>query len=319
MWQPHRDDLTAVPQAPEEPQLRPLLNRAERLRQRGYAVPPNWMRPRRRWTGCGCVAGASILVILLSAAYFLMPGRSNLLVLGIDYTPPWHAIGRSDTIILTTFVPSRSYIGMLSIPRDLWVAIPGVGENRINTAHFFAESQQPGSGPYAAMQTIETNFGVAVDYYIRIRFEGFKEMVNTLGGLVIELPEPMAGYPAGRHHLTGNKALAFVRDRSNSDDFFRMAHGQFLVKALMRQLLNPNSWPRLPGVAIALSHSIDTNVPAFLWPRLAFTALRLGPDGIDSRIIARDMVTPYTTDQGASVLLPDWSAITPILLEMFGQ
>ena len=63
-----------------------------------------------------------------------------------------------DTIILTTFNPWKPNVGMLSIPRDLWVNIPGVGENRINTAHFFAEANDPGSGPSATMDTIEAEF-----------------------------------------------------------------------------------------------------------------------------------------------------------------
>ncbi len=285
--------------------------------------PPVWMGKKRRRRGCGCSCGFLFLAVLgfvlLAIVYLIAPIRTNILLLGIDYTPPESVVGRSDTIILTTFVPLKPYIGILSIPRDLWVIVPGVGENRINTAHFFAEAQQAGTGPIALKDTIRQNFGVDVDYYVRMRFEGFREVVNALGGLDIFLPEPMSGYPAGYHHLTGNKALAFARNRSGSDDFFRMEQGQFLLKAILVQLLNPKQWVRLPSVLIAFTKVIDTDIPWWQWPRLALAILRAGPEGLDARIISREMVSPFTTSQGANVLLPNWSAINPVLFELFGQ
>jgi LCP family protein required for cell wall assembly len=260
---------------------------------------------------------AAFLFVL--AVFLLAPVRTNVLLLGIDYAPRESRLSRSDTIILTTFIPLEPYVGMLSIPRDLWVTIPGVGENRINTAHYFAEAQQEGSGPEATMETIRQNFGVDVDYYVRIRFEGFKDVVNALGGVDINLTEPMAGYPPGQYHLTGNKALAFVRNRQGSDDFFRMGQGQFLMKAVLRQMLSPVRWPRIPAALIALIRATDTNLPIWQWPRLGLAILRAGPEGIDNRTITREMVAPFVTSEGAQVLLPDWSMINPVLLEMFGQ
>ena len=211
------------------------------------------------------------------------------------------------------------YVGMLSIPRDLWVNIPGVGENRINTAHFFAEASDPGSGPDATLETVRQNFGIDVGYYVRIKFDGFKEIFDAMGGLNITLEEPMSGYPAGSHHLDSAQALALARDRAGSDDFFRMARGQLILKSVFRQILSPASWVRLPAVLASISNAVDTNLPFWLWPRLATTMLRVGPDGIDNRTIARTMVTPFTTNQGAMVLLPNWDAINPVLLEMFDQ
>jgi anionic cell wall polymer biosynthesis LytR-Cps2A-Psr (LCP) family protein len=169
------------------------------------------------------------------------------------------------------------------------------------------------------METIRSNFNVRVGYYLRFRFESFRDVVNAFGGVDIDLKEPMAGYPAGRHHLTGNKALAFARNRSGSDDFFRMEQGQILVKALLRQALHPAKWPRLPAAGLAFLRSVDTNLPVWQFPRLALAVLRAGPDGIDNRIIPREMVTPYITDQGANILLPNWGAINALVAEMFGQ
>ena len=300
------------------PRYDPELERRRRLRQN---KTPSWMRRRRRRprTGCFPVFALFVLCFLVLAVYFLAPLRTNVLLLGIDYAPDNSSVGRSDTIILTTFVPLKPYVGMLSIPRDLWVNIPGYGENRINTAHFFAEAQEAGSGPGATMQTIRQNFGVDVRYYVRIRFQGVRDVVNAMGGVDITLSEPAAGYPAGTHHLTGNKALAFARQRMGSDDFFRMEHGQLLLKAIFKQMLNPLKWPRVPGMTLAVLRSVDTNVPAWQWPRLALALLRLGPKGIDSQTITREMVNPFITSQGADVLAPNWDLINPVLMKMFGQ
>jgi polyisoprenyl-teichoic acid--peptidoglycan teichoic acid transferase len=279
-------------------------------------------RQRSRGCGCGCtpfLGGVLLGITFLLAIYLLVPARTNTLLLGIDFTPPENAVGRSDTMILSTVNPLKPYVAALSIPRDLWVNIPGVGENRINTAHFFAEANQAGAGPLAAIETVRQNFGVDIDYYLRVRFDGFRDVINAMGGVDLVLPEPMAGYPAGPLHLNGNKALAFARSRAGSDDFFRMQHAQLVMKAALQGMLNPLKWGRIPLVLVAASRSIDTNIPAWLWPRLGLALLRAGPNGIDSRIIDREMVIPTITQDGANILIPDWSKINPVLIEMFGQ
>ena len=255
---------------------------------------------------------------LIISAYLFFPQRTNILLLGLDYTDPWNDIGRTDTMILSTFIMPDGYVGLLSIPRDLWVSIPGIGGNRINTAHYFAESQQAGFGPIKAIETVEENFQVDIDHYVRIRFEGFKEIVNAMGGLDIYLPEPMAGYPAGEHHLTGNKALAFTRHRLGSDDFFRMARGQLVLRAIYQQMLQPANWTKIPTFIKAFSTAVDSNVPFWLWPRLIFNLWYTGIDGIDNKIITREMTAPYITDSGADVLLPQWEMIYPLVNDMFG-
>jgi LCP family protein required for cell wall assembly len=275
--------------------------------------------PGRLAFSCALIFLPLLCLCFVSSLYFLAPGRTNILLLGIDYSDPSGNLSRTDTMILATFLPDQPYVGLLSIPRDLWVTLPGGGENRINTAHFFAEAAHPGSGPGAALETVRSNFRVNVQYYVRMRFEGFRNIVDALGGVDIRLPEDMAGYPAGFHHLTGNKALAFVRNRSNSDDFFRMQHTQLMIKAIYTTAIKPGNWIRLPAVFNAATRSIDTNIPAWLWPRLALTFLRVGPDNIDGASISRELVIPFTTSEGASVLAPRWEKIYPLVEEMFGQ
>src|SRR5688572_16832427 len=179
----------------------------------------------------------ALLVFIL--IYFLAPLRTNLLLLGTDDSPERGTVGRTDTIILTTVVPLKPYVGMLSIPRDLWVSVPGMGEQRINTAYFYAEASAAGSGSRAAMDTIRENFGIPVPYYVVIHMIGLTSVVDALGGIDIILDTSVGGFPSGTHHLSGEQALIFVRERSSSDDFSRMLRTQILLSSIVRKAISP--------------------------------------------------------------------------------
>ena len=274
------------------------------------AQPAPKRRKRRIWFW---------FLIIMLVVYFLAPLRTNILLLGTDDSPERGAVGRTDTIILTTIIPTRPYIGMLSIPRDLWVNIPGVGEQRINTAYFFAEAGETGAGSQAAMQTIRQNFGIPVRYYALIHMYGLVGAVDSLGGVDLRIDSPLGGWEAGNYHVNGTQALEFVRERSSSDDFSRMKRTQLLMLALAGRALQPESWPRLPGFVYSVFQAVDTNIPIWQIPRLAFALVRAPLFGIDSRVISREMVVPFQTTAGAQVLGPNWDVINPILLEMFGM
>lgn len=259
------------------------------------------------------------LLALLVLALFFTPFRTTVLILGIDRPPDDSWIGRSDTMILTSLPPFLPQFSMLSIPRDLWVTIPGVGENRINTAHYFAELAQPGTGMKAADQVIETNLGVKVNYVVRIKFDGFVDVIDAMGGVTVNLPQDMSGYTAGSHHLDGTQALAFVRDRAGSDDFFRQQRGQMVIVAAIKNMLNPTQWLKVPAVLTAIFRSVQSNIPVWMYPRLAYATLFSAVIGFDSHTLDRDMVTPWTTDAGAQVLLPNWDKVNPLLLQLFNQ
>lgn len=286
------------------------------------AEPPQkakQQRPRRR-AGCGCGCAPILLIaLLLVLGYFLAPISTRILVLGADRAPEGTMLSRTDTMILTSVNPLLPDVRLLSIPRDLWINIPGVGENRINTVHFFAENNQPGSGPATTARVVAETFGMPTPYYVRLRFDGVVGIVDAMGGVDINLPEAMSGYEAGWNHLNGEQALAFSRDRAGSDDFFRMARGQILIKAVIQQMLRPATWLRLPQMAQAGLAMMDTDIPAWQWPRLG-VALARGVifGGLDSRTFDRSMATPYVTGDGAQVLLPQWDLIRPVMREMFG-
>lgn len=272
-------------------------------------------KPKRGGCGTGCFF-VFLLLFGLGLVYFLAPINTTLVLMGIDRSPEGSDASRTDTIILTSIRPLSGQVKLLSIPRDLWVPISGVGENRINTAHFFAEASQPGSGPRALADTIEENFGVHVPYTLRVRFDGFEQIIDAMGGVTLNLSEDAGGLSAGENHLTGAEALAFVRDRSGTDDFFRMSHTLTLLNAVIGQALSPATWLRSPQIAGAAASAIDTNLPVWQWPRLGLALARAAlMNGIHSQTLDRTMVTPTVTDGGAQVLLPQWDQIRPLISE----
>lgn len=265
---------------------------------------------KRGCLGCGCSPLLFIFVILL---YLLFPIPNRFLLLGIDRSPAGTMTGRSDTMMAFSVNPLIPNVKLLSIPRDLWVSIPGVGENRINTAHFFAEAQQAGTGPRAALNTVNQNFGFNLRYTVRFNLENFPMLIDSLGGITINLTQNMSGYPPGSYELNGAQALAFVRSRSDGDDFFRIRQGQLFIGAFVRKMLNPQTWPLLPRFIAAVPGALDTNIPIWLWPRLGLALARASITGIDTLVIDRTMVSGFVTSEGAQVLMPDWARIHEFL------
>ena len=299
---------------------------------------------RRRHTRSSCLTRLlSLLVpLLLSMVLGVTAGgyilwrwsatrpRINVLILGLDRRPEEGYVVRSDTMILASFYPAGPAVTMLSIPRDLYVEIPGYGSNRINTAHFWGESEFEGGGPVLAAQTILLNFGVPVHHYVRIDFEAFRAIVDAVGGIDVTVEAPIVDeayptedygtmrieIPAGLQHMNGETALRYARTRHGSSDFDRVARQQKVVMALASRLLQPAVWPRLPLVYHAVREYVDTDMSDSDLLLLAITMYRLGVDKIECRAIDREMTRPWTTPEGGSVLLPRWETIYPLIQEL---
>jgi LCP family protein required for cell wall assembly len=180
--------------------------------------------------------------------------RINILLLGLDFRDWQTGDGppRTDTMMLVTIDPITETAGMLSIPRDLWVEIPGFEHNRINTAYFLGEANRlPGGGPGLAMATVENLIGVEVNYYALLEFQTFERMIDELGGVDVLVPERMKISPIGElsrwldakpYHLDGAETLAYARARKTAGgDFDRAERQQQVVMAVRLIPLQP-SW-----------------------------------------------------------------------------
>jgi LCP family protein required for cell wall assembly len=275
---------------------------------------------------------AVLMSALLAGLYWIAPPpRTTILMLGLDSRPGEGAVTRSDTLILATVDPTHGYVGMLSIPRDLYVNIPGYGESRINAAHIFGESEYPGGGRDLAVRTVEENFGVDIHRTARLNFEAFVALVDAAGGVTIDVPNPISDdtYPtpdygtmvvefdAGTQHMDGQRALQYARIRHGSSDFQRAERQQQVIAALARQLAAPRNWWRLPNVYLAFTQNVETDLTILDLAMMAPALVWVGPEGIDRQVIDQEMAVSTTLDNGASVLAPQWGLINPLVDRMF--
>lgn len=263
--------------------------------------------------------------------------RINVLLLGVDKRPSEKGPSRTDTIILLTVDPVAKTAGMLSIPRDLWVPIPGFGEGRINTANYLGDRYNyPGGGPALAKKTIQYNFGVPVHYYVRINFDGFRKVIDLIGGIDIcvekEINDPTYpaydgnGYdplyiPAGCQHMDGDLALKYARTRHDSSDFARARRQQQVIMAVRDKVLDldllPKLLPKLPQLLQTLSDSVQTDMPIEVMMELAPLAKEIEPQNIKRAVIDQSMTIRHITPTGADVLIPVREKIRPVIDELF--
>jgi len=179
-------------------------------------------------------------------ALSLPPDQLNILLLGSDQRP-WSRNFRTDTIILLTVNPSLGSVSLTSFPRDLYITIPGWGMDRINTAW--------GRGGFNKLAaTFEHNFGVRPEHYVLVNFSSFKYIVDSLGGLDVNVGKKLSDYrngryitiPAGPQHMDADLVLWYVRSRKTTNDFARSKRQQEVLMALFHKMLSLNALRRAP-------------------------------------------------------------------------
>jgi LCP family protein required for cell wall assembly len=266
--------------------------------------------------------------------------RINILLIGLDYRDWEEGKGapRSDTMILATIDPISKTAGILSIPRDMWVNIPGFGYSRINTAYSSGEGNRlPGGGPGLAMKTVEQFIGVPVHYYAQIDFYAFVEFIDLIGGIEIYNDEELVLDPlgpgddhfrltcCGMRTLNGVRALAYVRYRKGDEgDVGRAKRQQKAIIAIRNKVLAPENFPVLLGKARQFyeefSAGIRTNMPFETALQLGVLARDIPVESIKQGVIDYSMVSLDSTVLGgeaASVMKPLPDKIRELRDEIF--
>jgi LCP family protein required for cell wall assembly len=256
--------------------------------------------------------------------------RVTILLLGADTRPSERggARPRTDSIMLLMVDPKEKVGGVVSIPRDLYVDIPGYGLNRINTAY-------PLGGGDLTADTIEYNLGIHVNYYVLVEFDAFVTFIDEIDGIDIYVPREIydTNYPdmyygydpfyiaAGQQHLDGETALKYARTRYTDSDFNRAQRQQDILFAIRDRVISFSMLPTLveksPVLYQTMSDSITANMTLEEMVSLALLAEDISRDDIRSGVINADYVSPYTTSAGASVLIPDTNKISTLLSEVF--
>ena len=261
--------------------------------------------------------------------------RVNLLVMGIDARSPDAANPLTDTMILFTLDPVNNTAGMLSIPRDLWVKIPGSDYGKINTAYSIGESfQLPGGGPALAAKTVENLLGVPIHYYAQIDFEAFVSFIDQIDGVKITSTERVQlnivdtkfsqWLEPGTYTLPGDLALAYVRYREpTGGDIARSQRQQQVILAIRDRILDLNMLPKLiqrsPELYASLSQGIRTNLTLDQVIQLGVKVLMDIPrDQIMHTAIGWQDVTSGTSPDGLSILRPIPDRIREVRDSVFG-
>ncbi len=212
----------------------------------------------------------------------------NVLLVGVDARPTEEAPARSDTLIVAHIDPVAGWVSLLSIPRDSVVLVPDFGWSKINAAYTLGAmnaqalygsgtSADAGGGALAA-ETVEQFLGIRIDYIAQVDFNGFQQVVDAVGGVLVDVERPLldAEYPtddygvervyipAGLQMLNGRDALIYARSRHGSNDFDRGKRQQQVLRALAARVRGQNALEQaqlLPAAAEVLAANVRTTMP----------------------------------------------------------
>jgi LCP family protein required for cell wall assembly len=252
-------------------------------------------------------------------------GHDRITLVTMGLTQRTTEPARADTLLVMDIDPPHHQVNMLSVPRDLWVDIPGYGNGKLAIAYEVG-------GPKLAAYTMERALGIPVDYTVALTFRGFTKIVDAMGGVTVDVPQELNDptYPClvgydycpidikpGRQHMDGQTALEFVRERHafTQQDLARVRDQQAFSEAMKRTLLSPATWPRFPAILKAVQQGLISDMPLNDLPQVG-VQYALPVSHVDHEYINVDngMVKPDWSPDGQSILVPADSTSIPNLV-----
>jgi len=246
----------------------------------------------------------------------------TLLLLGVDYRDWVNGNGPplTDTIILATIDPQSRTAGMLSLPRDLWVDIPGYGYHKINQAYSLGEANhEPAGGAGLVLKTVEGFLDIPIPYYALVDFNAFIRVVDEIGGVKINVPESIEVDPLGDNNtqtlqpgvqtLPGEIALAYVRTRDTAgSDFDRIQRQQQVILGIQKRLISfeiiPILMDKAPTLYNDVASGVKTNLTLEQTVQLAWLTTRIPESNIKNLLIGSEQVTNAISWEGMAILQP---------------
>ncbi len=263
-------------------------------------------------------------------------GPVTVLLLGSDERPGETDPSRTDAIIIARIDPRNGRVALLSLPRDLWVEIPGYGHARINAANVWGIIYNaPEGGLGLARKTVSNLLGIPIDYTIHINFQGFIGAIDALGGVTVDVPKELyddqfptmdygytvAHFLPGWQQMDGATALMYSRIRHPDSDFERMRRQQAVVVAAMARIREQNpmqSLKSLEDVTAALREYVQTDLPEDRMIGLAWALRNFKPDQVERYLLDEDSVSfGIGDDRWAEVADP--SLIGALVRKLIGQ
>lgn len=254
----------------------------------------------------------------------------NYLLVGLDRRPFGGGAGLSDTILVAVFDEPSNALGLVSIPRDLWVEIPGHAEDRINTVMNVA--RRSGEDPLALLgRVVENTLGLPISHSVAIDLGVFERAVDALGGITVDVPCPIvdrfldprdpSGYrkldlSAGSARLDGATAAMYARSRHGRSDFSRARRQQAILVGMRREL-SKSSLVRLAKLFDSLEDSLETDLSRAEVLRLAQRLLLVSPAHLHGLVLGAEQVSAMQATGGRAVLTPKPEAINDALNQLF--
>lgn len=265
--------------------------------------------------------------------------RFTVIVGGLDRRPEETGLAyRTDSLMLVSINPGKKHIGVLSIPRDLLVKVPGFANRlKINTALPVGESQRYEYGPQLLQQTVQWNFGIRVHNYVLMDFQALIDIVDIIDGVEISIdytindpkyPDMNYGYDpllitAGTHTLGGYDALRFARTRHGNNDMRRAERQQQVLYAIRDRILSfemiPNLIIQAPQLWNTLSENLYTKLELGEIIQLALFVKDIDLDNITTGVMDYNYVEDFTTEEGLFALVPIQAKLHDLMGSVFGE
>lgn len=223
----------------------------------------------------------------------------TVLLLGSDRRPGEDVTPRSDAIMVARIDPTRGRVALLSLPRDLYVSIPGHGRNRLNAAYLWGERDGPAGGGMAlARATVGELLHTPIDYVAVVDFRGFAALVDALGGITVEVEQaliderfPTAArgtttvrFAAGSQRMDGVTALTYTRVRHPDGDLQRGQRQQAVLLAIAQRLRERDDLANLLAlehISAALVGYVQTDLPRERMLELAWALRNLDAASVE--------------------------------------
>ncbi len=254
----------------------------------------------------------------------------NFLVIGLDRRPDGTGPALADTLLVVVFDEHSQHVGIVSIPRDLYVAIPESGADRINTVYQVGKRTK--RDPLALVsRVVEDTLKLPIEHALALDLGVFERAVNAVGGVDVDVPCPiqdnfvdsraeggrrLLDLDAGRRHLDGLTAAMYVRSRHGRSDFHRARRQQAVLLGVQHALAGLGVL-NLPDLWGAFETSVETDMRRIELMALGRRALALAPTQLHGLVIGHDHVQGFRTPDGKSVLQPDFEAIDASLGKLF--
>jgi len=256
----------------------------------------------------------------------------NFLVVGLDRRPDGTGPALADTLVVVVLDEQSRHVGLISIPRDLYVDIPDGPTDRINTVYQVGKRSKR-DGLQLLSRVVADTLKLPIEHAIALDLGVFERAVDAVGGVDVDVPCPLRDnfldsradggrrlldLDAGRRHLDGLTAAMYVRSRHGRSDFNRARRQQAVLLGVQHRLAGAGML-KLPELWAAFESSVETDLRRIDLLALGRRALALDPSELHGLVIGAEHVQGFRTADGKSVLLPNYAAIDAALAKLFSM